>query len=79
MAEFLTDADDIVDVGMWEDMPSPLNSSFLRASTDWIEEHDQHGLERFEGSSNVCLVELDGFSPSDNVRAFTPFQIVTKC
>lgn len=70
LVEFLADADDVVDVGEWEDLPGPgRHARVLHASTDWIEERDPHGLERFEGSSNVRFVELGGFSSSDNVRS----------
>ncbi|PAV18180.1 hypothetical protein PNOK_0666600 [Pyrrhoderma noxium] len=63
LAEFLADSDDIVDVLEWEDVEG---GRILHASTDWVEEHDPHGLERFEGSSNLSFFELDGFSSSEN-------------
>ncbi|EJC99567.1 uncharacterized protein FOMMEDRAFT_170237 [Fomitiporia mediterranea MF3/22] len=58
LAEFLADADDVVDSVEWEDIQG---GRVLRVSTDWIEEHDAHGLERFEGTANVSFTELDGF------------------
>ena len=64
LAEFLADADDVVDSVDWEDIDG---GRVLRVSTDWIEEHDPHGLERFEGSCNVSFTELDGFSSTDSV------------
>ena len=82
LAEFLVEADDVVDVGHWEDMPCQgRRARVLHASTDWIEERDAHGLERLEGSSNVRFIELDGFNSSDSVRTFCASctLIVTKC
>lgn len=81
LAEFLADSDDIVDVLEWEDVEG---GRILHASTDWVEEHDPHGLERFEGSSNLSFFELDGFSSSENVRVnlaiyFNPTNKVTQC
>lgn len=64
LAEFLADSDDIVDASDWEDIDG---GRILHASTDWIEEHDPHGLERFEGSENVSFTELDGFDYTENV------------
>ncbi|THH05941.1 hypothetical protein EW145_g4427 [Phellinidium pouzarii] len=61
LAEFLADADDVVDAAAWEPVPGGVGARVLRASTDWIEERDQHGLERFEGTANVSFLELDGF------------------
>lgn len=83
LAEFLADVDDIVDVAAWETIPAPKqpNASqnangatsgrgtrVLRASTDWLEERDAHGLERFEGSANVTFIELDSFDAAEKVR-----------
>lgn len=71
LAEYLADADDIVDVAAWETVePEGSGGSrarVLRASTDWIEECDAHGLERFEGTANVALVELDSFDAAEKV------------
>ena len=39
----------------------------LHASTDWLEERDPHGLERFEGTKNVSFVELESFGVSESV------------
>lgn len=64
LAEFLAECDDVVDVGEWEEEGA---GRVLYASTDWIEEHDLHGLERFEGTKNVRIMELQGFSMSDDV------------
>lgn len=35
----------------------------LRASTDWIEHRDAHGLEKFEPLRNVEFVEVLGYDP----------------
>ena len=64
LAEFLIDGDDIVDAGDWEDIDG---GRMLRASSYWLEEHDPHGLERFEGAENVTFTELDGFDYTEDV------------
>ncbi|KIJ64686.1 hypothetical protein HYDPIDRAFT_47689, partial [Hydnomerulius pinastri MD-312] len=50
---FLDDNEDVVDAGTWEDTS---DGSMLRASTDWIEHRDAHGLEKFEPSRNFEIV-----------------------
>ncbi|KAL5492874.1 hypothetical protein ACEPAI_4322 [Sanghuangporus weigelae] len=65
LAEFLADGDEILDVSEWEDIDG---GRVLRASTDWIEEYDPHGLERFEGAENVSFTELDGFDYAVNPK-----------
>ncbi|KAG9308341.1 hypothetical protein JVU11DRAFT_12107 [Chiua virens] len=47
------DNEDIVDTGDWE---ATSDGFMLRASTDWIEHKDAHGLEKFEPSRNIELV-----------------------
>lgn len=49
----LDDNEDVVDIGNWE---ASSDGFVLRASTDWIEHKDAHGLEKFEPSRNVELV-----------------------
>lgn len=49
----LDDNEDVVDTGDWE---TTSDSFVLRASTDWIEHKDAHGLEKFEPSRNVELI-----------------------
>lgn len=49
----LDDNEDVVDTGDWE---TTSDGFVLRASTDWIEHKDAHGLEKFEPSRNVELV-----------------------
>ncbi|KAH0831225.1 hypothetical protein J3R83DRAFT_13806 [Lanmaoa asiatica] len=49
----LADNDDVVDGGDWE---AASDGFVLRASTDWIEHKDAHGLEKFEPSRNVELI-----------------------
>ncbi len=53
-----------MDVSEWEDFEG---RRVLHASSDWIEEHDMHGLEKFEGTKNIRIVELEGFNVSDDV------------
>ncbi|KAF9011723.1 hypothetical protein BDQ17DRAFT_784403 [Cyathus striatus] len=42
----MDDSEDVVDVGRWE-------GDVIRASTDWIEHLDAHGLEKYEALKNV--------------------------
>ena len=56
---------DVVDVDAWEEAE---NGTVLLASTDWVEERDSHGLEKFEGSRNVSFVETWGYNERDPVR-----------
>lgn len=94
LAEFLADADDVVDVCDWEDFDDEddgesegevdghagevsdngqkggvrrRNARVLHASTDWLEERDLHGLERYEGRKNVAFVELEDIHDSESV------------
>lgn len=55
----LEDNEDVVEVGTWEDAEY---GKVLRASTDWIEHKDNHGLEKFEPTRNVEIVELPGYN-----------------
>ncbi|KAG1749696.1 uncharacterized protein EDB91DRAFT_1217519 [Suillus paluster] len=52
---FLDDNEDVVDISGWEDFE---HGSILRASTDWIEHRDAHGLEKFEPAKNVEIIAL---------------------
>ncbi|KAI5117684.1 hypothetical protein M0805_003474 [Coniferiporia weirii] len=63
LAEFLADAEDVVDAGAWQSLAG--GGRVLRASTDWIEERDLHGLERFEGTANISFLELEGFDAAE--------------
>ena len=49
----LDDNEDVVDADDWE---TTSDGFMLRASTDWIEHKDAHGLEKFEPSRNVELI-----------------------
>ena len=49
----LNDNEDVVDADDWE---TTSDGFMLRASTDWIEHKDAHGLEKFEPSRNVELI-----------------------
>jgi len=66
LADFIAECDDVVDVSEWEDFEG---GRVLHASSDWIEEHDMHGLEKFEGTKNIRIVELEGFNVSDDPDA----------
>lgn len=68
----LEDNDDIVDEGQWEDTGF---GRILRASTDWIDHRDAHGLEKFEPTRNVEINELPGYECNNNVcSCFHSFQ-----
>ncbi|TFK31776.1 hypothetical protein BDQ12DRAFT_618299 [Crucibulum laeve] len=54
----LEDNEDVVEVGTWEDAEY---GKVLRASTDWLEHRDAHGLEKYEATRNVEIVELPGY------------------
>lgn len=58
----LEDNEDVVDFGTWEETE---HGNILHASTDWIEHRDAHGLEKYESSRNVEIIELLGYD--DNV------------
>jgi len=55
--------EDIVDVSASE---STEYGTITRASTDWIEHGDAHGLERFEPSHNVEILEIAGYSSREH-------------
>ena len=57
--------EDVVDVG-----PSQVTNDGLviRASTDWIEHNDAHGLEKFEPSRNVEILDVSILSSTGEVR-----------
>lgn len=65
----LEDNEDVVDVGTWEDWNGGSDSygKVLRASTDWVEQRDVFGLERYEPTRNVEIVELPGYSHDADV------------
>ncbi|KAH9931552.1 uncharacterized protein B0H18DRAFT_989936 [Fomitopsis serialis] len=64
--------DDIVELGAWEETHGADDAaptvSVLRASTDWVEHRDAHGLEHTESARNVEIVELPGYDPSDDAE-----------
>ncbi|KAF9561419.1 hypothetical protein CPC08DRAFT_817699 [Agrocybe pediades] len=67
----LEDNEDVVDVGTWEDWHGGEEGAFgkvLKASTDWMEQRDAFGLERYEATKNVEIVELPGYSPDADVN-----------
>ncbi|KAF8156953.1 hypothetical protein B0H34DRAFT_711307 [Crassisporium funariophilum] len=65
----LEDNDDVVEVGAWDDADfgysagggEAMAGKVLTASTDWVEHRDAHGLEKFEPTRNVEIVELPGY------------------
>ncbi|KAF8064968.1 hypothetical protein FPV67DRAFT_162804 [Lyophyllum atratum] len=57
----LEDNEDVVEVGTWENAD---HGRIIHASTDWIEHRDAHGLEKFEATRNVEIVELSGYEPA---------------
>lgn len=61
----LDDNEDVVDISGWEDFEY---GSILRASTDWIEHRDAHGLEKFEPAKNVEIISIARHEFDDNVR-----------
>ena len=52
--------DDVVEIGGWEYLDEG-RANVLRASTDWIEHRDAHGLNKFEPARNVEIIELPGY------------------
>ncbi|KAG6806114.1 hypothetical protein H0H93_003454, partial [Arthromyces matolae] len=59
----LEENEEIVDVGQWEENE---DGRTIHASTDWLEQRDAHGLERFEPTRNVEIVELPGYDDTTN-------------
>ncbi|KAH9996229.1 hypothetical protein BJV77DRAFT_170388 [Russula vinacea] len=58
----LEDNEDVVDV-----MPSEVthNGHVVRASTDWAEHRDAHGLEKFEPTHNVEIIDISKHASAD--------------
>lgn len=63
----LDDNEDVVDTGDWE---ATSDGFVLRASTDWIEHKDAHGLEKFEPSRNVELMTRRNIQGNVRVQYF---------
>lgn len=61
----LEDNEDIVDVG-----PSEVthNGKIIRASTDWAEHRDAHGLEKFEPTHNMEILDVSDLASAGEVR-----------
>lgn len=55
----------VVEVGNWEDAEY---GKVLYASTDWIEHKDAHGLEKYEPTRNIEIIELPGYNQTCDVR-----------
>lgn len=77
----LEDNEDVIEVGSWEDWDPDSDSSdagetglcygkVLHASTDWVERKDGYGLERYESTKNVQIVELPGYDHETDVSLF---------
>lgn len=84
----LEDNEEVVEVGTWEDpvgedgegddemvLLGMAGAKVLRASTDWVEHSDGHGLENFEPARNVEIVELPGYDSLTDV-SLHPFNSV---
>ncbi|KAH9968183.1 hypothetical protein BC827DRAFT_1170874 [Russula dissimulans] len=56
------DNEDVVDVGSLEVTP---NGHVIRASTDWAEHRDAHGLEKFEPTHNVDILDVSKYASDD--------------
>ena len=52
--------DDIVHVSGWE-------GNVLTASTDWLDNDDNVGLEKYEPAMNVQITEIPGYDPQEDV------------
>jgi len=61
----LEDNEDVVDVGPSEVTP---NGHVLRASTDWAEHRDGHGLEKFDPTHNVEILDVSSLLSTGEVR-----------
>jgi len=59
------DNEDVVDVGPLE---VTHNGHVVRASTDWAEHRDAHGLEKFEPTHNVEILDVSKCASVDQVR-----------
>ncbi|KAI8989020.1 hypothetical protein BD414DRAFT_322872 [Trametes punicea] len=75
-SQLVDDNEDVVEVGIWEEESRTgktargKRKAVLRASTDWVEHRDAHGLERIEPARNVEIVELPQYDPhteADNI------------
>jgi hypothetical protein len=60
----LEDNEAVVEVGNWEELEF---GKILYASTDWIEHRDAHGLEKYEPTRNIEIIDLLGYSNSSDV------------
>jgi hypothetical protein len=64
------DNEDVVEAGSWEESDC---GAVLRASTDWIEQRDAHGLEKYEPSRNVEIRELPSYDQRDDPNELVRF------
>lgn len=69
----LDDNEDVVDISGWEDFE---HGSILRASTDWIEHRDAHGLEKFEPAKNVEIISLARHEFDDNLTKSSVLPVI---
>ncbi|KAI0311756.1 hypothetical protein OF83DRAFT_722876 [Amylostereum chailletii] len=66
-ASFLLEGnEDVVDKGSPESVVGVDGATLVRASTDWIEHRDAHGLERFEPAHNVEILEVSRSAEHDD-------------
>jgi hypothetical protein len=75
--------DHVVEVGEWEDpvgesedemeLLGRAGAKVLRASTDWVEHADAHGLEKYEPERNVEVCELPGYDALTDVSGHSEF------
>lgn len=74
----LADNEDVVDTSDWEAI-SDSEGFVLRASTDWIEHKDAHGLEKFEPSRNVELVVRHNIEGDVRVPQLIRSELILMC
>lgn len=61
----LDDNEHVIDVGQCEEAEC---GRILCASTDWVEHTDAHGLEKFEPTRNVEILELPAYDHTTDVH-----------
>ncbi|KAH8829141.1 hypothetical protein DL96DRAFT_1596824 [Flagelloscypha sp. PMI_526] len=55
----------------WEDVQAPCPTRTVKASTDWVEHTDGHGLERYEPTNNVKIIDIPSYD-----RLKEPSQVI---
>ncbi|KAH7928871.1 hypothetical protein BV22DRAFT_1110246 [Leucogyrophana mollusca] len=71
------DNQDVVDITPWEETD---HGNVLRASTDWIEHTDPHGLHKFEPARNVEITKLPATTTSHDLSSLvhSPFSALSE-